>query len=157
MARPNKRFCPDKAMSSLEVIGVISIKFLYNKYNYQVIISHLEIALIGCYFDYWMPRGVNKVSLTLKVNEKLGLALTLRQCPHCGHDRSGFASLAVLVSPCSATNVACANPNFSFTFKASAYCRRCWFSTLPTLTLTSIESSFEYWMFAPYSPNPNHN
>ena len=86
-----------------------------------------------------MLRGVNKVSLTLKVNEKLGLALTLRQCPHCGHDRSVFASLAVLVSPCSATNVACANPNFSFTFKASAYCIDVGSLLYLTLTLTSRE------------------
>ena len=106
---------------------------------------------------FWLldVKRVQHVSLALKVNEKLGLALTLRQCPHCGHDRNAFDSLAVLVSPWSATNVACANPNFSFTFKASGYCRRCWFSTLPTLTLTNRESWFEYWMIAPYSPKPN--
>ena len=42
------------------------------------------------------------------------------------------------ISPCSLTNSACANPNFSFTYQITAYCRWCWFPYF-YLTLTLVE------------------
>ena len=76
---------------------------------------------IGCYNFNGSWDGITGFTY-LKSKWKTRVSTNAPLGPHCGHDRRVLASLVLRGSPCSATNVACANPNFSFTFKVSETC-----------------------------------
>ena len=124
-------------------------------------VYHLLIVwlVIGCFFFLNVMRSSqcfsNLISeWKLRVSTNASLVPSLRTVifiPRFARQK---------ISPCSLTNSACANPNFSFTYQITAYCGWCSFPYFYlTLSLTHVgslvgypktlteESWFRYWMF----------